>query len=202
MPKTPSDPSATIATPMILTVAQLRAKGMREFDLRPDATALRALQTELGLDGLRKLRFVGKITPEGAGDLRLEAQLGATLTQACRLSLAPVVTRIDEPVLRRYLQDVTLPDAGEVEMPEDDTIEPLPAKIDLWAVMVEALALSVPDYPLAPEMGNEAPMVFVAAPKGAQIDAPPADAPTRPKPFAALADLAKRPSASDSDPEA
>ncbi len=32
-------------------------------------------------------------------------------------------------------------------MPEDDTLEPLVATIDLAAIALEALALAVPDYP-------------------------------------------------------
>ena len=67
------------------------------------------------------------------------------------VTLEPVSTRIDEPVTRRYLADIPEPsDAPEVEMPEDDTADPLPAVIDLAQVMAEALALALPPWPRAP----------------------------------------------------
>ena len=67
--------------------------------------------------------------------------LGATVTQACVVTLAPVITRIEETVTRRYLADMPEPEGEEVEMPEDDSAEPLPVIIDPGAVMIEALAL-------------------------------------------------------------
>lgn len=56
----------------------------------------------------------------------------APVTQPCVATLAPVRTRIDEPVLRRYRADTGENlTASEIEMPEDDTIEPLPDVVDL-----------------------------------------------------------------------
>jgi uncharacterized metal-binding protein YceD (DUF177 family) len=63
--------------------------------------------------------------------------------------------------VRRYLADWQEPAAEEAEMPEDDTTEALPDRLDLSAVMAEALALALPDYPRAPdaemETGNSPP---------------------------------------------
>lgn len=141
--------------PDLLALAELRRAGGKTFALTPDADALREIADDLELRALRKLRFTGKIMPEGKSDWRLEGQLGATVTQACSVSLADVVTRIDTDVLRRYIADFTAPEAEETEMPEDESIEPLPAKIDLYAVMTEALALALPDYPRAPDAATE-----------------------------------------------
>ena len=77
--------------------------------------------------------------------------------------------------------DVTAPEGAEIEMPEDDTQEPLPEVIDLGAVMAEALALALPDYPRAP--GAELGEAVFAAPGVAALR----DADLRP--FAALAKL-------------
>lgn len=118
-----------------------------EFDLRPDAEALAALASDLDLLDLRKVRFAGTIGPEGASDWRLDATLGATVVQPCRVTLEPVTTRIDEPVLRRYVAHMPPPKPGEVEMPEDDTIEPKPETVTLGDVLAEALALALPAYP-------------------------------------------------------
>jgi hypothetical protein len=56
-------------------------------------------------------------TPEGARDWRLSARLGATVVQPCVATLAPVTTRIDTDVTRRYLADWQEPEGDEAEMP-------------------------------------------------------------------------------------
>jgi hypothetical protein len=47
------------------------------------------------------------------------------------VTLASVTTRIDTGVARRYLADWQEPTGEEAEMPEDDTTEALPARLDL-----------------------------------------------------------------------
>ena len=67
-------------------------------------------------------------------------------------------------------------------MPEDESIEQLGSHIDPWAVMVEALALAVPDYPRA----DDAPAL------GEFVVTEPGKTPMREqdtKPFAGLAGL-------------
>ena len=122
------------------------------FDLRPDAEARAALADQLEILGVRKLVFEGNIAPDGPSDLRLEAMLGATVVQACVVSGQPVTTRIDEAVTRRYVADMELPEGDEIEMPEDDTADPLPEEIDLADVMAEALALALPPWPRSDEI--------------------------------------------------
>ena len=134
-----------------------------DFELTPDSEARRALADQLGISALKKLRFSGTLSPEGDGDWRLEAHLGATVTQPCVVTLAPVTTRIDEAVTRRFLAKTPpLPEGDEIQMPEDDTIEPLPQTIDLRQVMEEALALALPAWPRAE--GVEPVELNVAAP--------------------------------------
>ena len=62
-----------------------------------------------------------------------------------------------QDILRRYLADFAYPDGEEVEMPEDDSAEPLPEVIDVGAVAAEALALALPPFVRAPgvELGGE-----------------------------------------------
>ena len=118
------------------------------FELAPEAEARAAVAAELGLPGVRKLRFAGRLLPEGRQDWRLDADLGATVVQDCVVTLEPVVTRIDERIARRYVQGFREPEGGEAEVPEED-VEALPASLDLGEVMVEALALALPPYPRA-----------------------------------------------------
>lgn len=119
------------------------------FAVTPDAEAMAALAEELGIVAIRKLRFDGELRPDGERDLLLEARLGVTVVQSCVVTLEPVTTRIDEDVTRRYLAEMPEPEADEVEMPEDETAEQKPAAIDLEAVMAEAVALALPDFPRA-----------------------------------------------------
>lgn len=130
-----------------LRIADLPQNAPTPFELRPDAARMRAIAGQLGLSGLRKLRFAGRIEARGDRDWALEGMLGATVVQPCVVTLEPVTTRIDTAVSRLYVADFRYPEGDEVEMPEDDSAEPLGTHIDPDAVMVEALALAVPLYP-------------------------------------------------------
>jgi uncharacterized metal-binding protein YceD (DUF177 family) len=120
------------------------------FALEPDAAGRAAVAAALGLIALDRLRFEGTLSPEGRRDLRLTGRLLADGAQRCVVTLAPVRARIDTRVERIYVAGLRMPEGAEVEMPEDDRVEPLPAVLDLAAVMQEALSLALPDYPRAP----------------------------------------------------
>jgi uncharacterized metal-binding protein YceD (DUF177 family) len=170
--------------PRIFRTSDLARRVAHAFALEPDAAERAALASVLGASEIRKLRFAGELKPEGRRDWHLEATLGATVVQPCVVTLEPVVTRIDETVLRRFLADWPEPAPGsETEMPEDDSAEPLPAAIDIGEVMAEALALALPDFPRAE--GVEIGTATAAPPGAAPLDAAGAH------PFAALARLKK-----------
>ncbi|MCC6305196.1 MAG: DUF177 domain-containing protein [Rhodobacteraceae bacterium] len=172
-------PPAPILAPA-LRPAELARGRPTPFAAVPDAAARAALAADLGLEALPALRLEGEIRPAGRADWELEARLAARVVQPCVLTLAPVETTIDEPVSRLFLADPPPPPAGAAAMPEDDRIEPLGATIDLGAILREALALALPDYPRA--AGAAAP----PAPAGAGENGPR-------QPFAALAGWRPRP---------
>lgn len=138
--------------PDILRVAELSVRRPVPFDLVPDAATLTKLAADLDLLSLRKLRFHGSLSAQGPQDWLLQADLGASVVQPCGITLAPVTTRIEERITRRFVPGAdaseTAPGA-EIEMPEDDSLEPLGAEIDLRRVMIEALMLALPAYPRA-----------------------------------------------------
>jgi uncharacterized metal-binding protein YceD (DUF177 family) len=134
-----------------LRLADLTNRNATDFDLVPTAPERQAVAEALGISGVKKLRFSGHLEPAGRNDWALSATLGATVVQPCVATLAPVTTRIDEAITRNYVADLPEIDAAETEMPEDDTIEALPASLDLAAVMIEALALALPLYPRSPD---------------------------------------------------
>lgn len=145
-------------------IVRLADSGQRsaiDLALAPDAEGRAAVARQLGIPAVRKLRLEGRLIPEGRQDWRLQATLGATVVQDCVVTLAPVTTRIDEPVDRRYLASLAEPGAGEHEVGEED-VEPLPSALDLGQVMIEALALALPPYPRAE--GVELGEMVVTAP--------------------------------------
>jgi uncharacterized metal-binding protein YceD (DUF177 family) len=163
------------AAPAFRTAA-LSHRRPTAFDWTAGAADRAALAASLGLLALDGLRFQGEIRPEGGADFRLTARLSAEAVQACGVTLAPVPARIDEAVERRYLAELTVPEA--------DTAEPLPPVIDIAAVAAEALALALPPFPRAP-----------GAALGEAVFAAPGVAPLRDadlSPFAALAGLVPR----------
>ncbi|MGZ9812435.1 YceD family protein [Pseudoroseicyclus sp. H15] len=129
----------------------------RDIVLAPEADELKALADGLGILGVRKLRFEGVLSPTGAQDWQLTGKLGATVVQECVATLKPVTTRLDEDVARRFMADLPPPPPGEVEMPQDETIEPLDNRIDVAEIVEEALALALPPWPRA----DDAPPVEV-----------------------------------------
>lgn len=134
------------------------ARRARGFEIVPDDAARASLAERLGLIALKKVRFAGVLAPDGSEDWRLDADLGATVVQPCGLTLAPVTSRIDEPVARVYRAALSeradLP--AEAEMPDDVEEEPLPGVVDLDLVLEEALSLALPAFPRADgaEMGT------------------------------------------------
>ncbi|NVO26827.1 DUF177 domain-containing protein [Donghicola sp. C2-DW-16] len=132
-----------------LRIADLPQRKATRVTLTPTPEEMRAIADELGLDGLRKLRFEAELAPMGRNDWKLTGSLGATVVQSCVVTLEPVTTRIDTAVEIKYLSSIPEVEGEEVEMPEDDSIEPLPAVVDLAEVMIESLSLNLPLYPRA-----------------------------------------------------
>lgn len=170
-------------------VAAIAGRTSTHVRFHPSAPERQAIADALGLIGLPAMTFDGDIRPAGKRDMVLEGKLTATVVQPCSISLEPVTTKIADPVRRHFIADYKLPEADELEMPEDDSTEALGEVIDAAAVAIEALALALPLYPRAPgvELGEA---VFTE----------PGREPLREgdlKPFAALAGLVLKPKDSD-----
>lgn len=169
---------------MILRVSDLPQNRATRFDLAPDPSARDGIARDLDILDVRKLAFSGSVSALGKTAWKLDGTLGATVVQACVVTLEPVVTRIDTPVTRQFVAGLDKDLDDEVEMPEDDTQEPLGPEIDLGRVMVEALALALPDYPRSDDASLESSTF--AAPGVTPLT----DAET--KPFAGLAALKQK----------
>ena len=143
-----------------ITVSKLSGREPFAFQLSFEEPHRNRIAAELGILGVRKLRFEGTLAPLGAKDWRLDAALGATVIQACVVTLDPVTTRIDEDIEIIFIEGMREPTASETEMEDDTTRQALTPEIDLENIMFEALALNLPDYPriegdeLAPELSG------------------------------------------------
>jgi uncharacterized metal-binding protein YceD (DUF177 family) len=173
---------ATQPRPTRFRTGGLSPRKPTRFSYRPDADERTVLARDLGLLSLYALELTGEIRPSGRDELVLDATLVARVDQPCSVTLVPVPAAINEPVRRRYVAEYELPDGDEVEMPEDDTVEPMPEMIDLAEIAAEALALALPLYPRAP--GVE----FTQTLHASDGIAPLSDADV--KPFSALQGLA------------
>lgn len=131
-----------------LPVADMPSGREISFDLVFDKDQLLEARAKLDILDVQKLRFTGKLSPRGRKDWTLEGTIGATVTQACVVTLEPVKTRIDEPVTRIFVTNWEEPDADSVvEMPEEVNEDPLGTEVDLEAIAIESVALAMPDYP-------------------------------------------------------
>lgn len=136
----------------------------------------------LSASSVKKMRIQGKISPSGAKDWVLSANVGATITQPCVVTLEPVQTRIDTTVKLTYAADFKYNDKeAVVEITGDETLEPLPDEIDLATIAIEAIVLALPDYPRSPNAQLET-VIFTEPGAKPMTDE---DA----KPFASLAEL-------------
>jgi len=146
-----SDPRAPLPEPgfsHVLDVASLPKNRPFDFDLSPSDAELALIAADLGILSLKKTRFTGALEFNGQGELILSGDLGATATQACVVSLEPVRTRIETPVRRRYSPDAASLEEEHQLLPEDDeNMDPLEAVVDLGAVLSEAIALELPEFP-------------------------------------------------------
>ncbi|MFC3168207.1 YceD family protein [Paracoccus fontiphilus] len=147
--------SSPQAQPERLRTAHLNPRAPTPFALTPDDERCAAIAAELGISALSKLTFEGDIRAEGGDAWALTGRLRARVTQPCVVTLKPVRTMLDEEVERHYSPHVSTPEGDEIEMP-DDTLEPLGQFIDLAAVMIEELALALPEYPRAEGVAFEA----------------------------------------------
>jgi uncharacterized metal-binding protein YceD (DUF177 family) len=134
-------------SPFALRTSRLVADAKTPFKIETNAALCEQLRAELDLVGLKKLRFTGHVRAEGRTDWRLEGQLGATIIQLCVVTLEPVSTRIETKVTRLFQKDFTYSEEEELEMPQDDSAEPLGLWIDPLEIMAEELSLALPQYP-------------------------------------------------------
>ncbi|MGH1465595.1 MAG: YceD family protein [Cognatishimia sp.] len=139
--------SGKLNSKTLYRVADLSHNQPNQFLLEPKGAALEALADQLDILDVKKLRFEGELKATGKRDWQVTGKLGATVYQACVVTLDPVSTRIDTDVNRQFVANYQEPSEEEYELTVEENIEPLPKEIDIAEIMAECLALALPQYP-------------------------------------------------------
>jgi len=119
-----------------------------------DADERSALAGYLDIEAVGRLDLTGRVERLGDGkSVRLQASIGAEVTQSCIVSLEPVQAHIDESFTLVYMPptpDHELQRPKEVLVDPDEEDDPellVDNRIDAAAVIVEQVALALEPYP-------------------------------------------------------
>lgn len=171
----------------MIPVRDLPARAARPIFETATAAETEAIAEDFALRAVERLDVEAALSGDGRSGWRLKGRLRARIVQNCVVTLAPVTSDIDEPFERLYVPGrASDPFQTEIviDPDEDDPPEPLGDGIDLGAVALETLALSIEPYPRAPGVHFEGRS---ATPPGAEELNDEAL-----KPFASLAELKRR----------
>ena len=184
-----ADP-ATSAIDCRVPVADLRNAPQR-YAGEATAAQCAALAGRFGLPEVQALSWEVETAP-WRGGVRLSGRVQGRVVQECVVTLDPVPGAIDETFDRGFLPfaDLYADDSpgSEHEIVEDpdlgDVPEPLTDPLDIGEVVAEEFGIALDPYPRTEGLEETG---YTAQPEGAE---PLTDAAV--KPFAGLADLAKR----------
>ncbi len=135
-----------------VNLRRLPRSAAHEIDERANESECAKVAKLLDLLFLSKFRIRGTLSPSGDEGWRFDGTMGATVTQPCVVTLAPVKTRIDVTVARHYLPSSPESEAlAEIEIDAEalDEVDPLPEVLDIGLLAIEELALAIPAYPHA-----------------------------------------------------
>ena len=117
------------------------------FEYVPNRAQRAEICATFSLLDVKKLTLTGTIEARKQNRWYLSAKLGAHIQQPCAVTLKPVVTVVNENVIRNYIPKLPANSKeSEIEMP-DETLESLPHSISLADLLYESLALCIPLYP-------------------------------------------------------
>ncbi|MEQ1698430.1 MAG: DUF177 domain-containing protein [Hyphomicrobiaceae bacterium] len=145
--------------PWTHAIADMPAKS-RDYTREASLNEMAAMATDLGLLGCSKLHAQYAIRAIGGGRYKLTGTLDATVTQACVITLEPIVSTLKLPVDVEFSPDATNAsprkssgDEGEdVEVSSLPDVEPIEnASLDVGRVVFETLAAGIDPFPKKPD---------------------------------------------------
>jgi Large ribosomal RNA subunit accumulation protein YceD len=165
-----------------VAIEEIADAGQR-FDLVADAPARAAVAKVAGLRELTRFEASFDVTRPGSGSVHVVGKVSATVGQNCVVTLEPLANEVEETIDLLFEPSSSVPKAEGKAEPQRrdvnlDDPEPLIGGIvDLGLLATEFLILGLDPYPRKPGAVFEQP--HERKPNGG--------------PFAALAQLAKRP---------
>ncbi|MSP42666.1 MAG: DUF177 domain-containing protein [Alphaproteobacteria bacterium] len=127
------------------------------INFRADAAACKALAVYLKVDSVDNFQAELKVTRWRKHGAKVQGVVSADIVQQCVVTLAPVHSKVTEPVDARFLPAAMLEKAGAdgpevtVDPLADDPPEPYVGRIiHLGPLVLEYLALGIEAYPRAP----------------------------------------------------
>lgn len=161
-----------------LAVEDLETGGRNEFLFVPEIPARAQMAADAGFCKIKKLRLSGTVRDTGNGDWQLHGTLQASVVQQCVVTLNPVTSPVQAKLTRLYVTDASrLMPKSDFEIPEDENLELLRERIDLFELARETLLLELPQYPRIADAGSDG-FATGEVPKAAEAP--------QPNPFAAL----------------
>ncbi len=122
-----------------------------EFTYVPDTKKIIEMNDFIGFRKIAISSFKGSLTPLRDG-VDLKAKLIGQATQECVISGAPVHTKLNHDIIRKYRSDIT---EFEVDIAHeenfDDSYDVLPANLELDDLLCESILLLTPEYPKLPK---------------------------------------------------
>lgn len=158
-------------------VSSIPAQGLA-LERRASPEQLADLAGEIGILAVESLQASYRLDPLPGGRFRLVGRIAARVSQACVVTLDPVITDIEEAVEVEFWPgaEIPVPDAAEQTILDAPEHEPIEAqRLAVGRVVAQTLAASLPAFPRSPDAELE------------QSQAGPADGGSA-SPFAALAD--------------
>jgi hypothetical protein len=128
----------------------------RHVELVADEPVRAAIARLAGVAAIPRLGASFDVSKRGRSGLHVVGRVRATVGQTCVVTLEPIENEIDEAIDLVFAAapgaPFADPDGGEVEVPFEDTPEPLVGgQIDLGAIATEFLILAVDPYPRKPD---------------------------------------------------
>ena len=130
-----------------IPLARLDKSRIHTFCYTPNAAVLKTIASDIEFRKVSIEKIEGTLTPiDGGADLN--AKIIGQLTQNCVISGAPVHTKLNHKIERKFRHDIP---QFEVDIAHeegfDDSFEYIPANLELNDLICESILLIAPEYP-------------------------------------------------------
>jgi uncharacterized metal-binding protein YceD (DUF177 family) len=136
----------------IVSVEAIDRTGL-ELELEAEAEECAALARRFGLEEVKRLTAIARLTPLPDRELRLVVTFCADVVQLCVITLEPVAVSLSERFEVLCAPPSEGVEEGEVviDVEADDPPEPLDEdRIDIGEMVAQHLAMAIEPYPRAP----------------------------------------------------